>query len=229
MSIQRFFTLIELLIVIAIIAILASMLLPALSMAREKAKQSACIGQMKQLGYASQLYADDYKEYIVSNTKNYGFDYELRAYFGFPNDPLYVSKGAQRIRIMHCPSADPKGGTRSYAIAHKDPAWAPAGSYGAEGKRLGEISKPGTTILFCENWSPGNSVGNSTEGAICYPKDDIHSVGGLIARLHRKVNKSNYTFVDGHCEYLDYRRTTTLYYPTVGNRWGGMWTINPND
>ena len=44
---------------IQMIAILASMLLPALSMAREKAKQSACIGQMKQLGYASQLYADD--------------------------------------------------------------------------------------------------------------------------------------------------------------------------
>ncbi len=60
MTRRRGFTLIELLVVIAIIAILAAILFPVFAKAREKARQSACTNNMKQLGLAARQYASDY-------------------------------------------------------------------------------------------------------------------------------------------------------------------------
>ena len=67
MSIQgrkenRGFTLIELLVVIAIIAILAAILFPVFARAREKARQTSCISNLKQLGLAAIMYAQDYDQ-----------------------------------------------------------------------------------------------------------------------------------------------------------------------
>ncbi|MHB8994820.1 MAG: prepilin-type N-terminal cleavage/methylation domain-containing protein [Armatimonadota bacterium] len=59
---RRGFTLIELLVVIAIIAILAAILFPVFARAREKARQSSCLSNIKQIGLATMMYCQDYDE-----------------------------------------------------------------------------------------------------------------------------------------------------------------------
>ncbi len=61
------FTLIELLVVIAIIAILAAILFPVFARAREKARQTSCLSNLKELGLAALMYAQDYDEMLFGN------------------------------------------------------------------------------------------------------------------------------------------------------------------
>ena len=64
---SKFFTLIELLVVIAIIAILAAMLLPALGKAKDTAKSSGCINNLKQLVFCASLYANNSNDYLFGS------------------------------------------------------------------------------------------------------------------------------------------------------------------
>jgi len=61
---KKGFTLIELLVVVAVISILGAMLLPVFSRARENARRTVCLNNLKQLGLATHMYAQDYDGYL---------------------------------------------------------------------------------------------------------------------------------------------------------------------
>lgn len=148
------FTLIELLVVIAIIAILASILFPVFSRAREKARESTCISNEKQIGAALMMYASDYDE-----------EFPLAASSSGDGPPgtlnQIIEPYVKNSQVWRCPS-------------DKDKAWQTEGLSYDYGNGLYQYASPSsfinnnesTFILlfdFSSNWH--------TKGSVCLYAD----------------------------------------------------------
>jgi prepilin-type N-terminal cleavage/methylation domain-containing protein/prepilin-type processing-associated H-X9-DG protein len=205
---DKAFTLIELLIVIAVIAILASLLLPALRSARERAKQIQCMGQERQFTMAALSYAGDYNGFVPSY---YQGTYPLNSGFsdtrqlGFLWGTGYLSN----VMVALCPS-ELEGALIARPDIPDNPPAVQSYSYGMPAY-LGDDkwynaareANPSKTILYSDSiyFMTFNSVNEWVSSS--YINQYSAPTGDSQRTIHLRHNNSgNAAFVDGHVESL---------------------------
>jgi prepilin-type N-terminal cleavage/methylation domain-containing protein/prepilin-type processing-associated H-X9-DG protein len=202
---RRGFTLIELLVVIAIIAILAAILFPVFAKAREKARQSSCLSNIKQLTLAALMYAQDYDERLMARYYNPGTG-------GRNWCTHFIQPYVNNAQLVYCPSTS----AQSYGYAQDYCNWRP----------LAQFLSPTETVMICDVKRVFNSSGGyswdrncrrpSTFGAPPQKppndEDDLPVVGdGNYQGRPRGVHNSgaNVGWVDGHVKWM---KTDSFFY-----------------
>ncbi len=216
------FTLIELLIVVAIIAILAGMLLPALGKAKEKARKTSCYSNLKQMGLAMIMYADDNDGLIPRGNEPYWWQVYI------PNLGGTAATRDQygRIKVYTCPSYPDKRQVICYVVN----AWqfsSPRDRTGTDLNGLYKVTRiqqPTETVYFADNengsWRPiftgTNIIGSSDLNDVWSPTHLPYPSTSATARLsgERRVAAArhgqgpNLMFFDGHAGWKNARRMT---------------------
>ncbi len=183
------FTLVEMIVVIAIILLLSAMLFPVLETALGRAEAVSCLSNMRNLGLAARLYADDYDDAIVPAMLGHGpsgrvcWDTTIQAYLNNPG-------------LLLCPTDEtPRQLPGTLCLPHSygiNLELAEVGGYIGSSHRLDRLNDPIGTVLFCEL----NGERYCTHG-IRYSHDGLARVA-----TQRHGHGSNYTFADGHTKWL---------------------------
>jgi prepilin-type N-terminal cleavage/methylation domain-containing protein/prepilin-type processing-associated H-X9-DG protein len=221
------FTLIELLIVIAVIAIIAALLFPVVACAREKARQAACTAQVHEITLAFGMYSEDYNERFPPEfVQSWSRFEDIQKMWFFQLQPYIRS-----LKILHCPSDNITDALRVTSGCNpglrSDPR-IPALSYGVNGYLVNSwsdpnlrkfqtaagIPRPSETLLFGDSSEPWtveicpetdkhgvhwSHVGYANGPPEC--RGDYH--GGHSGAGHeRHTAGSNLAYVDGHIHYM---------------------------